>query len=191
MKRVKSRPAVSKRKFVFDPYGYPRDILTYCSLCRTKLSTAAVDGRRRKVCEGCGFIFYRNPVPVVGCLVFDPRGRILLVKRGVEPAKGKWGLPCGFIELGETPPAAARREMKEETGLVGRVMELLGIYHEPNYRYQSLFLSIYLLKPTGGKVRPGDDAQAVRFFPLGHMPELGLPAHRRVLKDYLARVKHR
>lgn len=184
MRSIGKRPPI----FVYDPFKYPRDTLKYCSLCRTKLTTAVLDGRRRKVCAGCGFIYYRNPVPVAGCLVIDAKDRILLVKRGVEPAKGAWSLPCGFIELGETAPAAARRELYEETGVRGKIVGLHGIYYEPSHRYTSLLVSIYQFRPTTHKPRAGDDAEAVGFFPLSRMPRLGLATHRRILRDYRRRA---
>ena len=171
-------------KFKYDPFGYPRDTLKFCSLCRTPLSTVFVDGRRRKVCRGCGFIYYQNPVPVAGCLVIDDDQRILLIKRGVEPAKGAWSLPCGFIELGETPDGAARRELFEETGVRGKLIGIQGIYHEPSHRYKSLLVCVYRFKPLSHKVRAGDDAEDVGFFPIGKMPKLGLATHRRILRDY-------
>lgn len=177
------------KKFIYDPYRYPRDTLIFCSLCRTKLTSAVVDGLRRKVCRGCGYIYYRNPVPVAGCLVIDVKNRILLVKRGVEPAKGAWSLPCGFIELGETPAAAARRELYEETGVRGRIVGVHGIYYEPSFRYASLLVAVYRIRPTTSNPRPGDDAEDVGFFPLDRMPRLGLSTHRRVLRDYRRMAK--
>lgn len=171
-------------KIVYDPYGFPRDTLKFCSLCRTKLSTARLDRTPRKVCRGCGYIYFRNPVPVALCLVIDDRRRILLVKRGVEPAKGAWSLPCGFMELGETPSAAARRELHEETGVRGQVVGLHGIYYEPSYRYTSLLVVAYRLRPITRRIRAGDDAEDVGYFPLEDMPHLGLSTHRRVLRDY-------
>ena len=178
-------------KFVYDPYGYPRDTFKFCSLCRTKLSTVSVDGRRRKVCRGCGYIYYRNPVPVAGCLVVDDHRRILLVKRGLEPAKGAWSLPCGFIELEESPMAAARRELYEETGVRGDVIGLQGIYYEPSYRYTSLLVAVYLFRPRSLRIRPGDDAEDAAFFPLNRMPRLGLSTHRLILRDYLRQTDQR
>lgn len=183
---AKRRPSgCAASEFVYDPFGYPRDTLRYCSLCKAKLATVHVDGRPRKVCRACGFIFYQNPVPVVGCLVIDRRRRILLVKRGIEPAKGAWSLPCGFIEMGETPEAAARRELYEETGVRGRVRSLHGVYVEPSYRYRTLFILLYRIEPLTVRVRAGDDAEDVGFFPLERMPRLGLKTHRNILKDYL------
>lgn len=173
-----------RKKFVYDPFGFPRDTLIYCSICRTKLSLVFVDGRRRKACRGCGFIYYLNPVPVAGCLVINHRKQILLVKRGIEPAKGEWSLPCGFIELGETPEFAARRELLEETGVRGRIICLHGIYTEQSYRYKFLQISVYRMKPVSGRPVAGDDAEEVGYFQLDDMPRLGLATHRRVLKDY-------
>ncbi len=172
------------KSFVYNPYGFPRDTLIFCSLCRTKLSTVRVDGLRRKVCRGCGYIYYQNPVPVAGCLVIDSRHRIVLVKRGVEPAKGTWSLPCGFIELGETPADAACRELYEETGLRGKIMSVHGVYYEPSYRYKSLLVAVFRMKPMTRTLKAGDDAEDVAYFPLDRMPRLGLATHRRVMRDY-------
>ncbi len=176
-------------KFVYDPFRYPRDTLKFCSLCRTKLLTVRVDGRGRKVCPGCGFIYYRNPVPVVGCLVIDDRNRILLIKRGVEPAKGAWSLPCGFMELGETPSAAALRELREETGVRGKILGVHGIYFEPSFRYHSLLVSVYRIDPLTRRIAPGDDAEDVAYFSFPRMPRLGLATHRKIVRDFLRKGK--
>jgi len=176
-----------KGRYSYDPYRYPSDPLRYCTLCRGKLSMAAVDGRRRKVCGGCEYVYYRNPVPVAACLVIDRRDRILLVKRGVEPAKGAWSLPCGFMELGETPSAAALRELYEETGVRGRVVGVHGVYYEASHRYDTLVVAAFRITPMTQGVKAGDDAEDVAYFPLDRMPRLGLATHRRVLGDYRRR----
>ena len=92
--------------------------MKFCTQCGSKVSlqTVAGDHRRRYVCEGCGKTHYRNPsvlVAVYVCVGHD----ILWIRRGTEPAIGKWAMPGGFMEHDETPEAAAARELREETGI--------------------------------------------------------------------------
>ncbi|MGB9561477.1 MAG: NUDIX domain-containing protein, partial [bacterium] len=89
----------------------------HCPYCGGALGVKNLDDRERKVCLICGRLIYENPVPAVAVVVFDDCKRVLLVRRGVEPGKGKWSLPGGFIELDETPYETARRELFEETML--------------------------------------------------------------------------
>ena len=86
-----------------------------------------VDGRERPVCPVCGYIHYTNPKPVAGCIV-EHEGGIVLIRRGIEPGLGMWGLPAGYMEWGETAEEAAIRETAEETGLTVAIQRLLGVY---------------------------------------------------------------
>ena len=92
--------------------------MNFCAECGSSVSLQAVAGdhRRRFVCEGCGKTHYQNPsvlVAVYVCVGSD----ILWIRRGTEPAIGKWAMPGGFMEHDETPEAAAARELFEETGI--------------------------------------------------------------------------
>lgn len=69
----------------------------------------ASEGRRRLQCEGCGFIHYMNP-RVVAAVIVEHTGRLLLQQRAIEPRRGYWTFPGGFLEVGETPEAGARRD---------------------------------------------------------------------------------
>ncbi|MGB3111363.1 MAG: NUDIX hydrolase, partial [Candidatus Omnitrophota bacterium] len=91
----------------------------YCPMCASALRLSEADGRDRLNCPKCGWIDYRNPLPVVACLVSNDDGDLLLIKRGIEPCRGSWALPGGFIEAGETIQDAGERELFEETGLQG------------------------------------------------------------------------
>src|SRR3990170_4499507 len=83
----------------------------FCTQCGSALAKKFVreEKCRRLCCSRCGFIAYLNPTPVAGAIA-ERNGKLLLLKRGIEPAKGKWTFPAGFVELWETVPQAAIRE---------------------------------------------------------------------------------
>ena len=89
---------------------------SYCPQCGAGLEIKSVADRLRPVCPACGFIFYLNPIVAAGVLV-EREGKIALVQRGVEPGRGLWGLPAGYVEVDETAEEAAVRETWEESGL--------------------------------------------------------------------------
>lgn len=91
--------------------------MNYCSQCGepVALIVPADDDRPRHVCPSCGSIYYHNPKLVVGCIP-EWDGRILMCRRDIEPRRGYWTLPAGFLENGETAADGARRETFEETG---------------------------------------------------------------------------
>jgi ADP-ribose pyrophosphatase YjhB (NUDIX family) len=91
--------------------------MTYCSVCgaRTTVAVPAGDDRPRQVCESCRTVHYQNPRVVVGCIPVHA-DRVLLCRRAIEPCRGKWTLPAGYLENGETVAACAERETLEEAG---------------------------------------------------------------------------
>ena len=110
--------------------------------------------------------FPEVPLVGVGAVVVD-EGRVLLVRRGTEPMKGRWSLPGGVLELGETLTAGVEREVKEETGLEVKAVELIElldrIYREgERVRYQYV-IADYLCRVTGGELRAASDADEVRW----------------------------
>lgn len=82
------------------------------------------DGRRRLYCESCNYIHYENPKILVSCFV-SADSSVLLCRRAIEPAYGRWSLPGGFLESGETLEQAAAREILEETGVVVEPSQLI------------------------------------------------------------------
>lgn len=105
-----------------------------------------------------------SPALTVDCVVFDASDRLLLIKRGNEPFKGGYALPGGFAEVGETIEAAALRELKEETGIEGRIVRLIGVYSDPNRDPRGHAVSVAFLVDAGGaEAHAGDDAAAAAF----------------------------
>lgn len=86
------------------------------------------EGCRRRTCAACGTITYTNPRVVAGCVPIAPDGRVMLLKRSIEPARGKWSYPAGYVEIGETVKTAAARETEEEIGVHVRIGNQIGIY---------------------------------------------------------------
>jgi ADP-ribose pyrophosphatase YjhB (NUDIX family) len=102
--------------------------MKFCSDCGQPLNlrTPAGDQRERAVCDACGAIHYQNPRIVAGCVI-ECEGRILLCRRAIEPRRGFWTSPAGFMELGETLHAAAARETREEASAEVQLGSLLSV----------------------------------------------------------------
>jgi ADP-ribose pyrophosphatase YjhB (NUDIX family) len=128
-------------------------------------------------CVACGFHYHFNPAVAAGVLVADSSGRVLFLRRDREPAKGRLGVPGGFVELGESAEAAAAREAREETGLEVEDLAFLGSW--PNlYEFRGVVYSVVDLYFTGRTpdaraARPLHEAAEV----LWRRPEDVDPAH--------------
>lgn len=127
------------------------------------------------------------PYLAADCVVFDGEGRLLLVRRKEEPFAGRYALPGGFIEAGETSGAAALRELKEETGIEGRVTRLVGVYSDPKRDPRAHTISVaYLIEPTTFDVVAGDDAAEAAFVADWREQKLAFD-HADIVRDALKR----
>jgi len=143
----------------------------FCPDCGGRLEDRVLDDHPRRVCRECGFILYENSKPCVGVLVVRD-GKLLLVERAIEPFKGYWDVPGGFLEPGEHPEAGSIRELREETGLTVRPTELLGVWMDVYGERQEPTLNLcYLAEAVGGEAVAGSDASALHWFPLTDLPE--------------------
>ena len=154
-----------------------------------------LEERERGYCPACRVIIYENPAPATAVLLFNERSELLLVERTQEPGRGKWCLPGGFQELGETPEQCALRELREETGLSGRVRGLVGLEMGQNPLAGEVLVAGFSVEAAGGELQAGDDASAVAYFPLGRLPELAFQSHVRLIeragRPLLARLRFR
>ena len=101
-------------------------IFRFCPVCGgdLKSSKIKVNEPSRLVCPGCDFIFYLDP-KLVACSIVEIKDKIVLLKRAIEPEKGKWVVPGGYVDRGEEVEAATLRETKEECGIDIRIKNLL------------------------------------------------------------------
>jgi ADP-ribose pyrophosphatase YjhB (NUDIX family) len=141
------------------------------------------DERHREVCADCGFINYENPKIVVGSVV-TWGDKILMCRRAINPRKGHWTLPAGFLELHETPEAGAAREAWEEARAQIEIDHLLAIYTIPRISQVQL---MYRAKLTSDKIEPGPESLDVGLFRFDDIPwdDLAFPSVRWALHHYV------
>lgn len=132
------------------------------------------EDRERRVCDHCGFIDYVNPRIVAGSVV-RYEDKILLCRRAIEPRRGFWTLPAGFMERGETVEEAARREAREEACADIVIDALLGVYSVPRISQVQVMFAAHLASPD---FAVGPESQEVALFSWGEIPrgELAFPS---------------
>ena len=143
--------------------------MNYCSHCGTSAPAYTIppgDNRPRFVCKSCNTIFYANPKVVAGCLpVWEDR--VLLCRRAIEPAYGRWNIPSGYLENGETVAEGARREVREEADAEVELGYLITLYNLP--RINQLYLQ-FVGELVGGKFGVGEESLECRLFTHGEIP---------------------
>jgi ADP-ribose pyrophosphatase YjhB (NUDIX family) len=132
----------------------------------------------RPVCDQCGRIHYLDP-KVAACVIPERGSRVLLLQRAISPGRGKWVMPGGFVDQGEYPAEAARREAREEVGLTVDIGELLGVF---GTRGRPIIV-VYLSAAVRGEAAPLDESLAVRWVAGERIPwdELAFPSTRQSL----------
>jgi ADP-ribose pyrophosphatase YjhB (NUDIX family) len=162
--------------------------MAYCPRCGAPLVVRLVDteDRPRLMCDR-GHILYVNPKLVVG-VIPERRGRILLLRRAIEPRMGAWTFPGGFMEIDETVEEAAAREAHEEVGVHVRVLDLVGVYSRPGPQPGPGIVSIVFRGAVAtGKPEAGREALEVRWFRPEEIPweELAYETTGWALSDWL------
>jgi 8-oxo-dGTP diphosphatase len=171
-------------------HQYPKGV-RFCPMCGGALETRIVapDNKQQKVCVQCGFVYFLNPKLVAGCIIADGE-RALLIRRGMEPARGKWTYPGGFVDLGETPEKCAARETVEEVGMMVRDLALLGIFADRREAAPSIIIVTYVAKPGVDAPVVTPEATEVRYFRVDEIPwdELAFDTTVQALEAWLASI---
>jgi ADP-ribose pyrophosphatase YjhB (NUDIX family) len=161
--------------------------LGYCLLCGTALEARLHEDRDRPTCPSCGFVHYLDPKVAVAVVLGDAHG-VLLGRRCIDPGKGRWSFPAGYVNRGEALEEAAVREVLEEFQVTIRLTGLVGVYSE---RGEPVVLVVYAGEIEAGQPLPdGREVGEVRRFPLDALPDdLAFPHDRQVLIDWKRAVQ--
>lgn len=159
--------------------------IRFCPLCGAPLTVEAVppDQREQKVCSRCRFVFYLNP-KVVAATIPELDGAVLLTRRLINPGRGLWTFPGGFVDFGETVTDAAVRETLEETGLKVDLTGLLNVYTYP----AAPVIIVYTAHVTGGTLTTCDENDALEWVAPARIPwdTLAFQSTREALRDWVA-----
>lgn len=156
----------------------------FCPRCAGPLAPRTVKSNepKRLVCEKCSFIFYQDPKVVAGTIcTLD--GGVVLLRRGIEPAMGKWVFPGGYVDRGESTMEAAVRETREESHLEVVTRSLLGVYSYPK---SPNVIIVYVAEVMGGTLTAGDESTEAGTFPASRIPwdELAFQSTVEALQDF-------
>jgi ADP-ribose pyrophosphatase YjhB (NUDIX family) len=162
----------------------------FCPACGLPVTPQVLepDHWPRLVCPQ-GHVTWRNPRLVVGTLPVRD-GRVFLARRAIEPGRGRWSYPGGFLELGESAPEGARRETEEETELRIEVGRLVGVYSRP---HAGVVTIIYEAEVVGGDALPGPESTEVQAFAPDDVPwdELAFSTAESALRDWIVTLPGR
>jgi ADP-ribose pyrophosphatase YjhB (NUDIX family) len=157
----------------------------FCPRCGGALEKRVVKSTepKRLVCNACSFIFYQDPKVVAGT-IFTLNGGIVLLKRGVEPAMGKWVFPGGYVDRGESVQEAAVRETREESRLEISLGPLLNVYSYPR---SPNVIVVYVAQVEGGELGAGDECVEAAIFTQSEIPwdDLAFDSTRDAIQDYV------
>ena len=133
----------------------------------------------------------KTPLLTVDCVALDALGRVLLIRRGNEPYKGRYALPGGFVDMGETVEDACRRELLEETGVAAKRLKLVGVYSDPSRDPRGPTVSVaFLARLRSAVATAGDDAAAAEWFKSWRRLPLAFD-HGLILADAMRLAKSR
>ena len=167
-------------------YTVFNETVRFCPRCGGALESRLLKAGEpeRLVCARCTFVHYIDPKVAVGTIITDERGRIVLVKRAIEPGYGKWVFPGGFIDRGETVENAALREAREECGLDVRLGRLVNIYSYPGV---AVIIIAFAATVVGGLLACDDEGLEAQLFEPHDIPwdELAFKSTRDALEEFL------
>ena len=152
--------------------------------CGTELVVRVIEGRELEACPNDDFVLWHDP-KVTTAVVIEVDGGVVLGRRAIEPGRGLWCLPGGFVNDDEDPWEAAARECAEEINSTVELTRLIGVYHIPKRGAPSMVGIAYQARLSGGgRPSPGAEMLEVGVFAPDSLPPLAFPSHRKVMAEY-------
>lgn len=162
----------------------------FCPRCGGSLESRLLKATEpaRLVCTACGFVFYMDPKLAVGTIVADEAGRVVLVRRAIEPGYGKWVFPGGYVDRGEDVRLAAVREAREECGLEVELLDLLDVY---SFTGLTPVVITYTARVLGGTLAVDDEGLEAAWFAPDEIPwdALAFRNTQAALRAFLSRLR--
>lgn len=152
----------------------------HCYRCGAPMELRPHEGHTRPVCTSCGMVHFLDPKLVAGIIVEMDR-KLVMIKRDLEPGQGLWTFPAGFVDRGEVVETAAKREVREETGLEVELTELVGVYSRNG---DTNILVVYAGKATGGQLQTGEEVQEADLFDPGMLPPLAFERDDAIIQQW-------
>lgn len=158
------------------------DQVNYCPCCGTAVLLQLRFGRERPVCPACDWVYFPDP-KVAAAMLIEHNDQVLLVRRAIDPMRGHWSLPAGFVDAGEDPQQAVIRECWEETGLQVHVDGLLDVIFGQEHPRGAHIVIFYRGHVMAGEIQAGDDVDAAAFFSRDELPSLAFASTRKILQQ--------
>jgi 8-oxo-dGTP diphosphatase len=156
----------------------------YCVNCGSVLEPRVIEGRTYEACPNDDFVLWHDPKVVTSVVVVHDGG-VVLGRRSIEPGKGLWCLPGGFVNDDEDPRDAARRECREEIGAAVDITRLIGVYHIAKRAAPSMIGIAYQARLADGeRLEPGSEMSELATHAEDSLPELAFPSHRDILAEF-------
>ena len=166
-------------------------VFRFCPVCGGSLESRSLKAGDpdRLVCVRCGFVLYLDPKVAVGTIVADGRGRVVLVRRAIEPGYGQWVFPGGYVDRGEDVMAAALREAREEVGLDVELQSLIDVYSYPG---ATPIIIVYAAALVSGELTLDEEGLEAGWFSSDEVPwnDLAFRSTHEALRDYFAGRRH-
>ena len=158
------------------------DDIRFCHRCGGRLAPITVHDGVRPTCQDCGHVIFLDP-KLAAVVLVSMEGGLVLVKRDIEPAIGRWSFPSGYVDRGETVEEAAAREVREETGLEVELTGLVGLYSD---RENPVVMAVYSAKVVGGELVAGPETRGAEVYPPDALPDMPFPHDEQIVADWLA-----
>jgi ADP-ribose pyrophosphatase YjhB (NUDIX family) len=165
-------------------------VFRFCPCCGERLTARRFKAGEpeRMTCRSCDFVQYLDPKVAVGTIIRIDDGRLVLVRRAIEPGYGLWVFPGGYVDRGEHIVEAAVREAREESGLIVRIDGLVNIY---SYAGTTPIIIVYCATAVGGELCTDEECLEAKLFEAGEIPwdELAFRSTRDALNDYYSNAR--